>query len=105
MNLNKLLKTVKIRDSDMQQVLDANPKQIIVDTINIPVWKIRYKYTTARGNEKEGTKYMIHEEAYWDSVGIKFNDYIESQNKKSPYRKISNVEILDASYLGELIIE
>ena len=48
---------------------------------------------------------MIHEEAYWDSVEVKFNNYIESQNKKSPYRKISNVEILDASYLGELIIE
>ena len=100
-----LLKECIINDSDMQEVLNAHPKQIIGDYISISVWRINYSYTTARGNNKEAIKYLFREECAWDCIEYVFDRYIEKQNEKYPERKLSNVKILDTNFLGELEIE
>ena len=37
-------------------------------------------------------------------VENEFIDYIESMNEKHPERKLSNVEILDAEFMGKVYI-
>jgi hypothetical protein len=66
---------------------------------------VHYSYLTQRNNKKEADKFIIKDEHYWDGVENEFNLYIQSENEKHPERKISNVEILDISYLGEATIE
>ena len=68
-------------------------------------WKIKYKYTTARGNPKEAVKYMFLDKNAWDSVDQEFMNYIKELNEKYPERIASNVEILDAVYFGKLYLE
>lgn len=105
MNISELLTNCKLNSSDMQEFLHIHPKQLISDYIPIPVWKIHYSYVTARGNPKEADKYMIKDESAWDYVENEFQRHIEVQNEKHPERKLSNVEILDVSFMGEAMLE
>lgn len=89
----------------MEVFKNIHPKQLIGGYIPIPVWKIHYSYTTARGNLKTADKYIIRDEQAWDLVENEFNNHIEEQNEKYPERKISNVEILDISFMGTALIE
>lgn len=89
----------------MEEFKSIHPKQLIGDYVPIPVWKIHYSYCTARGNPKEANKYIIDYETAWDRVDDTFIQYIEEQNKKYPERKLSNVEILDSFFMGEVILE
>ena len=59
-----------------------------------------YIILTARGNPKEADKYIIKDESAWDCIDNEFNQYMQDQNEKYPERKLSNVEILDASFIG-----
>ena len=45
-------------------------------------------------------KYIIKDESAWDCIDNEFNQYMQDQNEKYPERKLSNVEILDASFIG-----
>jgi hypothetical protein len=105
MKISEVLSMSKINDSVMEEVLSCHPKQIISDSIDIPVWQIKYKYLTQRNNGKEAIKYIFLDESAWDSVDHRFNLYIKDFNEKYPDRQLSNVEILDVEYLGELLIE
>lgn len=100
-----LIKQCTINDLDMQEVLNAHPKQFIGGCIEVPVWRVSYTYTTARGNNKEAVKYIFRHEFQWDCIEYLFERYIEKQNEKHPDRKLSNVKILGAEYLGEINIE
>ena len=84
----------------MEEFKNIHPKQLISDMIPIPVWKIHYSYYTARGNPKEADKYILDNENAWDRIEDTFMNYIEDQNKKYPERRLSNVEILDATFIG-----
>lgn len=103
--ITDLIKQCTINDSDMQEVLNAHPKQFIGDCLEVPVWRVNYTYTTARGNKKEAVKYIFRQECQWDCIEYVFERYIDKQNEKHPDRKLSNVKILDTEYLGELNIE
>lgn len=92
------------RDADMHEFKNIHPKQLINDRLPIPVWKIHYSYYTARGNPKEADKYIIAGIGDWDIVELEFDSYIQRQNEKHPERELSNVKILDTSYLGKLYI-
>lgn len=81
-----------------------HPKQLISEEIPIPVWKVHYSYDTARGNPKEADKFIIREEGAWDCIDNQFNSYIQSQNEKYPERKLSNVEILDTAFMGNVYL-
>ena len=92
MKISELQAVCKYDSSEMDEVKNCHPKQIASEVIPIPTWKIKYKYTTARGNPKEAVKYM-------------FMNYIKELNEKHPERIASNVEILDAVYFGKLYLE
>lgn len=103
--ITELLNESKLNNSDMKELKSIHPKQLIGDYIPIPVWRIHYSYVTARGNPKEANKYIIRDESSWDLVDIEFKNYIEGQNEKYPERKLSNVEILDCTFMGTAILE
>lgn len=95
-----MLQKCFINDSAMSEFKNIHPKQLISEVIPIPVWRIHYSYYTVRGNPKEADKYIIKDESAWDCIENEFIQYISNQNEKYPERKISNVEILDVSFIG-----
>lgn len=104
MKITELQFICKYDDSIMEELKYCHPLQIANKEITIPVWKIEYKYKTARGNPKKAIKYLFLKEDGWDMVDNEFMKYIEQQNEKSPERKISNVEILDAEFMGNIYL-
>lgn len=92
-------------DSNMDEFKCIHPKQLINDRFPVPVWKIHYSYYTARGNPKIADKYLIAGIGDWDIVELEFNSYIQKENEKHPERRLSNVKILDASYMGKFYID
>lgn len=84
----------------MNEFKHIHPKQLISEEIPIPIWKVHYSYYTARGNPKEADKYSIKDEEAWDYIENEFNQYIQDQNEKYPERKLSNVKILDITFIG-----
>jgi hypothetical protein len=105
MKISDLLTQCKISDSALSEIIEAHPKQIVSDRLYIPVWKINYSYCTARGNPKEAVKYIFREETDWDIVPLEFEKYMNEMNEKHPERKLSNVKILDTSFIGKLELE
>lgn len=89
----------------MEEFLKIHPKQLIGDYIPIPVWRVKYSYVTARNNPKEAYKYLIRDGVSWDSIDNEFESYIEEFNRKHPERKLSNVKILDWTFMGEAVLE
>jgi hypothetical protein len=104
MKISDILLQSKVNDSKMLEVVRCHPRQIASETIDIPCWKVVYSYKTNRGNDKQATKYFFLPESSWDVIDMEFKEHIEKLNKNHPERKISNVEILDCSYLGELVL-
>ncbi len=98
------LKDCYFNDSVMDEFKSIHPKQLISTEIPVPVWKIHYSYNTARGNPKEAVKYILDNENAWDRVDHVFIRYVEEQNEKFPERKISNVEILDVTFMGNVYL-
>ena len=94
----------KYDDDIMEEFKQCHPRQIISEEVSILIWKIKYKYDTARGNSKTAIKYILLEESAWDMVDNEFMNHIESINEKYPERKLSNVEILDAEFMGKVYI-
>lgn len=105
MKITDLLASCKLNDFSMEEFLYIHPKQLIGWYVPIPVWKIHYSYLTARGNPKEADKYIIRDKTAWDYIDNEFNYYIQEQNEKHPERKLSNVKILDISFMGEAVLE
>lgn len=106
MKISEFLSTCRIHDTAMNEVSRIHPKQLISDEIPVPIWKVHYAYETARGNKKETDKYCIDYDYSFDRVTQStFPDYIKEFNENFPERRLSNVEILDAAFLGEVFIE
>ena len=103
--ITELLSECKLDNSDMEEFKSIHPKQLIGDYVPIPVWRIHYSYVTARGNPKEADKYIIRDSTAWDYVEDEFKRYIEEQNRKHHERKLSNVKILDCTFMGTAILE
>lgn len=105
LKITDLLSECKADNSDMYEFLEIHPKQLISTELRVPVWRIHYSYVTARGNLKEADKYIIDYEFSWDRIEIVFGKYIQELNDNYPERKVSNVKILDASFLGEVFLK
>lgn len=76
-----------------------HPKQMLNMRITIPLYRVRYSYTTRRGNIRQSEKFFFatageHEELALE-VEMKLKDWFEEENRERPYRVVSNVEILD----------
>lgn len=104
MKISELQSVCKYDDNIMEEFKHCHPRQVISEEIPIPIWRVKYRYDTARGNLKTVTKYIFLEESAWDMVENEFMNYIESMNEKHPERKLSNVEILDAEFIGKVYI-
>jgi hypothetical protein len=105
MKITNILSEAKIDDSDLAEVIQCHPRQIISSELEIPVWKIEYSYDTQRGNHREAVKYLFLEDFSWDRVENEFMQHINTINEKYPERKLSNVKILDANFMGKLKVE
>lgn len=94
-----------IDKSELDEFKNIHPKQLINESLPIPIWKIHYSYYTARGNPKEADKYLIAGIGDWDIIEIEFNSYIQRHNEMHPERKLSNVKILDTFYMDKFYID
>ena len=58
---------------------------------------------TKRGNYRKAKKYLILRSLHEDvdiEVDMILNDWVDAQNEACPYRKISNVEILEIKLIA-----
>ena len=93
-------------DGDTKEKLQAtHPKQWLNDFFKVPIWQIKYSYTTIRNNHKTHFKYLMAGENEWDIIEPEFNYWLENFNNDNPERQLSNVEILDTEFLGEFLLE
>ncbi|RAQ28671.1 hypothetical protein DPQ25_07685 [Hydrogeniiclostridium mannosilyticum] len=76
-----------------------HPKQILNMRITIPLYRVRYQYQTQRRNIRQSEKFFFATAGDHDDIAleveIKLKDWFEDENRKRPYRAVSNVEILD----------
>lgn len=100
-----LLHDAKISDSDLLEIKQCHPRQIASECLEIPVWKVKYSYCTQRNNQKVAAKYLFLEEESWDKVESEFMKHMKNLNEKYPERKLSNVQILEANFMGKLTLE
>ena len=85
-----------------------HPKQMLNMRITIPLYRVRYSYTTRRGNTRQSEKFFFatageHEELSLE-VEMKLKDWFEDENRERPYRAVSNVEILDIDRVAYAVI-
>lgn len=87
-----------------------HPSQWLGERIKIPIFKVSYRYTTARGNLRTGEKYFMKNEGMCSSNAIDMlaemylNEWVEKRNKEKPFGKISNVEILGVEQIANAIL-
>ena len=101
MKNNKNLKFDLFKDSiKNKEVLHEIHLKLIPTKLTHSIWKVNYSYKTIKANKKEHYKFVIAN----DGTDAKFNfiEYINEFNKNNQYRSLSNVKILDVSYVGNL---
>ncbi|MEG2289658.1 MAG: hypothetical protein RSC24_06790 [Clostridium sp.] len=84
-----------------------NPMQLIRDVgdIRMTLHKIKYTYTTVRGNKKDGIKYLITDSINPQiDLNAKLLSWVEEFNNNKPHRAISNVKFLEGSCVGLITI-
>ena len=90
--------------------MSLHSSQWIGDSISIILYKITYSYLTARHNPSIGNKFFIKSEGFDNEEAIEYladmhiNDWVQAHNKKYPYKKISNVKILDILPESKLVL-
>lgn len=79
-------------------IKSLHPSQLLNSRVSIPIYEVKYSYTTNRGNYKVSKKYILlrleHEDVDFE-IDIAFQDWVENLNRQKSYRKISNAEILE----------
>ena len=80
-----------------------HPAQILTGRLTTPLLEVTYSYVTNRGNYKVAKKYLLlhslHEEVDFE-VDMELRDWADAQNKSHPYRRISNVQILEINLIA-----
>ncbi|AAK79171.1 hypothetical protein [Clostridium acetobutylicum] len=80
-----------------------HPRQVIsfLEEIPISIYKVKFRYTTFRGNRREKEMYFLIKTYSPEEDMQKYLDkYINDFNKKFPNRQLSNVQILDSCCKG-----
>jgi len=90
---------------DKEKLKQIHPRQRLNETIKIPIWEIKYSYTTVRNNHKTHYKYLIADELEYTTVENEFYTWLYFFNKKHPERELSNVQILETNFLGNFELE
>ncbi len=80
-----------------------HPAQFLTGRIKTPLYEITYSYVTARGNVRRAKKYILlqleHEE-YEFEIELQLDEWVRGQNERRPWRRISNVRILEIKKLA-----
>ena len=123
MHLHEIIRKCRIRVPAMygmyiddtyqkkEELLKIHPKQFISGSVNLPLYKIRYSYNTARGNHREGDKYLCMNDCqtdYESAIMVEsgpFQNWLSNHNRKNPRKAISNVKILEVTKEAEIIID
>ncbi|MCX7923854.1 MAG: transposase [Clostridia bacterium] len=90
-------------DEVKERLTNIHPSQLITSRLKIPLFRIRFSYTTPRGNHREHEKYMFtskHDECHMEAQ-MNFESWVEDYNREHPHRKMSNVNILDIEYISD----
>lgn len=77
---------------------NLHPRQLLTSRITVPIYEVTYSYDTCRNNRRKGKKYVILRSAHGEEeieIDMLFRDWVEEENRCRPYRKISNVQILE----------
>ena len=100
---------IKINGYNLKKIQDTlnniHPKQLIneVGSVSFGLYQVKYKYTTNRGNRREGEKYFLLKEIHPQvNMEEKLEKWVLDYNNENKHRQISNVEFLDSRYLGFL---
>lgn len=80
-----------------------HPSQFLSGGIRATLYEVSYSYMTIRGNGRTAKKYALlnpdHEEACME-IEMQMSNWVENHNAKRPYRRISNVTILEIKPLA-----
>lgn len=89
-----LEKTKKYREF----IKKLHPTQMLTRRLTAPFYEVEYSYMTVRDNIKKKKKYVLLRMEHDDldlEIEMMLKDWVEEHNCKYPYRKISNVDILE----------
>jgi hypothetical protein len=94
-------------DDILKTLTDIHPSQIVFGRIKIPLWQVKFRYRTVRGNYREHIRYIFcgsYEEADM-MIEMQFKDYIDRYNKENKYRAMEDVQILSITPVANAILE
>ena len=71
--------------------------QFLTGRLTAPLYEVEYSYVTVRGNYRKAYKYILLRLEHDDldlEIEMIFSDWVEELNRKCPYRRILNAQIL-----------
>lgn len=74
-----------------------HPTQFLTGRLTAPLYEVEYSYVTVRGNYRKAYKYILLRLENDDldlEIEMIFSDWVEELNRKCPYRRILNAQIL-----------
>ena len=74
-----------------------HPTQFLTGRLTAPLYEVEYSYVTVRGNYRKAYKYILLRLEHDDldlEIEMIFSDWVEELNRKCPYRRILNAQII-----------
>ena len=74
-----------------------HPTQFLTGRLTAQLYEVEYSYVTVRGNYRKAYKYILLRLEHDDldlEIEMIFSDWVEELNRKCPYRRILNAQIL-----------
>ena len=74
-----------------------HPTQFLTGRLTAPLYEVEYSYVTVRGHYRKAYKYILLRLEHDDldlEIEMIFSDWVEELNRKCPYRRILNAQIL-----------
>ena len=74
-----------------------HPTQFLTGRLTAPLYEVEYSYVTVRGNYRKAYKYILLRLEHDDldlEIEMIFSAWVEELNRKCPYRRILNAQIL-----------
>ena len=74
-----------------------HPTQFLTGRLTAPLYEVEYSYVTVRGNYRKAYKYILLRLEHDDldlEIEMIFSDWVEELNRKCPYRRILNAQLL-----------
>ena len=74
-----------------------HPTQFLTGRLTAPLYEVEYSYVSVRGNYRKAYKYILLRLEHDDldlEIEMIFSDWVEELNRKCPYRRILNAQIL-----------